>query len=123
MAHLEFRGPAFLRKLNLDAFKRVTRIEVQHEQNPEIIDIIGRFQHLDEVFFDNGSVYAGEDLPPEELDYLNAVRQFRSTNPMTEVRFWDYDDPNDTNTMAATISDDSKQGEPNDATERRSRTF
>jgi len=96
MAHLDFRGPAILRKLNLDAFKRVVRIEVQYEKNPEIIATIGRFQYLDEAFFDNGSFYAGEELPPEELDYLNAVRQFRSTHPMIAVQFWDYDEPDDT---------------------------
>lgn len=96
MVHLEFCGPDLLRKLNLDAFKRVVRIEVQYEQNPEIIAEIDRFEHLNEAFFDNGSVYAGEDLPAEELDYLNAVRQFRKAHPKTAVHFWDYDAPIET---------------------------
>ncbi|TWU51446.1 hypothetical protein [Rubripirellula reticaptiva] len=96
MAHLDFRGPSFLRDLNLDAFKRVVRIEIQYEQNSEIIALIGQFKHLDEVFFDNGSIYAKDELPPEEIGYLTAVREFRSSNPTTKVRFWDYDEPDET---------------------------
>ncbi|GAA5505381.1 hypothetical protein Rcae01_00826 [Novipirellula caenicola] len=93
MAHLDFRGPSFFRNLNLDAFKRVVRIEVQYEQNPEIIAMLRRFEHLDEVFFNNGSIDPNNVVPPEELGYVSAVRQFRSSHPKIDVRFWDYDEP------------------------------
>lgn len=59
MVHPDFRGPAFQRKLNLDAFKRVVRIELQYEQNPEIITIIRQSQYLDEAFFDIGWIHGG----------------------------------------------------------------
>lgn len=59
MVHLGFRGSAFLRKLNLDAFKQVVRIELQYDQNPEIIAIIGQLQNLDEAFFDIGRIHGG----------------------------------------------------------------
>ncbi len=95
MAYLDFRGPSFLRDLNLDAFKRVVRIEVQYEQNSEIIALLGQFEHLDDVFFDNGSIYTNDELRPEVIGYLNAVRQFRSSHPTTDVRFWGYDELND----------------------------
>ncbi|TWT79629.1 hypothetical protein CA13_10330 [Planctomycetes bacterium CA13] len=86
VVYTELRGPAFIRCLDLDAFRRVTHIEFQHEENPDLVVELDAFEELESVSCSNWTTRLS-DRSQSAAELAGVLYLFRSTHPDVDVRY------------------------------------
>lgn len=79
------RGPRMIRWMDLDAFRRVTQVEIQHEENPDLVLALAAFKDLERVSFYNGRV-APSFRSPVSAELAGALYLFQALHPNVEVQ-------------------------------------
>ena len=84
VAYTQPSGPWGLQWLDLDAFRRVTVMEFQHESEVDILPLLTRFSELKSITFNNGfSAYPSSD----EAQLAGGLRVLSACNPALKVNF------------------------------------